>query len=134
MPLVEIDLLEGRSEAEIDAISGSVHEAMVAELDGPQRDRFQIVNERPPARLRFNPSYLDIHRDEGFVLIRITLAAGRSTDAKQAFYRHLAGLLSERTGMRTENLAVVLIENGREDWSFGKGQASYVELPRELWR
>src|SRR3984885_936135 len=131
MPLVEIDLLEGRSEAELDAISDAVHEAMVAELDVPQRDRFQIITERSPARLRFDPNYLDIDRDEGFLLARITLAAGRATEAKQAFYRHLAGLLTERAGMRAENLAVVMIENQREDWSFGNGQASYVELPRE---
>jgi 4-oxalocrotonate tautomerase len=134
MPLVEIDLLEGRSDAELDAISDAVHEAMVAELNVPQRDRFQVITERSPAHLRFDPNYLDIDRDEGFLLIRITLAAGRATDAKQAFYRRLAGLLAERTGMRTENLAMVMIENGREDWSFGRGQASYVELPRDLWR
>ena len=134
MPLVEIELLEGRSEAELDAISDAVHEAMVAELDVPQRDRFQIVTERSPRRLRFDPNYLDIDRDEGFVLIRITLAAGRTTDAKQAFYSRLAELLAERIGMRTENLAVVMIENGREDWSFGRGRASYVELPRDEWR
>jgi phenylpyruvate tautomerase PptA (4-oxalocrotonate tautomerase family) len=134
MPLVEIDLLEGRSDTELEAVSDAVHEAMVAELDVPQRDRFQIVNERTAARLRFDHNYLDVDRDQGFVLIRITLAAGRTTDAKQAFYGRLARLLAERTGMRTENLAVVLIENGREDWSFGRGQASYVELPREAWR
>jgi 4-oxalocrotonate tautomerase len=134
MPLLEIDLLEGRSEAELDAISDAVHEAMVATLDVPQRDRFQIITERPPRHLRFDPDYLDIDRDEQFVLIRITLAAGRTTDAKQAFYRRLAGLLAERIGMRAENLAVLMVENGREDWSFGRGQASYVELPREAWR
>lgn len=134
MPLVEIDLLEGRSDAELDAISDAVHEAMVTELDVPQRDRFQIITERSPAYLRFDPNYLDIDRDERFLLIRITLAAGRATEAKQAFYRRVAGLLAERTRMRTENLAVVMIENGREDWSFGRGQASYVELPRDLWR
>jgi 4-oxalocrotonate tautomerase len=134
MPLVEIDLLEGRSEAEVDAISDAVHEAMVAVLDVPQRDRFQIITERPPRYLRFDRDYFDIDRDEGFLLIRITLAAGRTTDAKQAFYRRLAGLLAERTGMRTENLAVVMVENEREDWSFGHGQASYLELPRDAWR
>jgi 4-oxalocrotonate tautomerase len=134
MPLVEIDLLEGRTEQELDAISDAVHEAMVAELDVPQRDRFQIINERTPMRLRFDPDYLDIDRDERFVLIRITLAAGRATDAKQAFFRRLAGLLADRIAMRTENLAVVLIENERENWSFGRGQASYIELPREQWR
>jgi 4-oxalocrotonate tautomerase len=134
MPLVEIDLLEGRSEAEVDAISDAVHEAMVAELDVPQRDRFQIVNERSPRHLRFDPDYLDIDRGERFVLIRITLAVGRATDAKQAFYRRLAGLLAERIGMRTEDVAVVMVENAREDWSFGRGQANYLELPREEWR
>ncbi|HYB29762.1 MAG TPA: tautomerase family protein, partial [Solirubrobacteraceae bacterium] len=103
-------------------------------LDVPQRDRFQIITERRPGYLRFDPNYLDIDRDEGLLLIRITLSAGRATDAKQAFYRRLAGLLAERTGMRTENLAVVMIENEREDWSFGHGLASYLELPRDAWR
>jgi 4-oxalocrotonate tautomerase len=134
MPLVEIDVLEGRSEAELDAISDAIHEAMVAELDVPQRDRFQIVNERTPRHLRFDPDYLDIDRDERFVLIRVTLAVGRATDAKQAFYRRVAGLLAERIGMRTEDVSVVMVENAREDWSFGRGQANYLELPRERWR
>jgi len=134
MPLVEIDLLEGLPEAELNAISDAVHEAMVAVLDVPQRDRFQIITERRPGYLWLDPNYLDIDRDEGFLLIGITLSAGRATDAKQAFCRRLAGLLAERTGMRTENLAVVMIENQREDWSFGHGQASYLELPRDAWR
>ena len=134
MPLVEIDLLRGRSEEELDAISDAVHEAMVAVLDVPQRDRFQIITERSPGYLRFDPNYLDIDRDEGFLLIRITLASGRTTDAKQAFYRRVAGLLVERTGIRPENVTVAMVENEREDWSFGHGQASYLELPRSAWR
>ena len=134
MPLVEIDLLQGRSAAELDAISDAVHDAMVAVLNVPRRDRFQIITERTAGSLRFDSNYLDIDRDEGFLLIRITLAAGRRTDAKQAFYRRLAELLAERTAMRTENLAVVMVENEREDWSFGRGQTSYLELPRDAWR
>jgi hypothetical protein len=43
-------------------------------------------------------------------------------------------LVAELIRMRTENLAVVMIENAREHWSFGRGRASYVELPREKWR
>jgi len=93
MPLVTIDLLEGRSAEQ-----------------------------------------LDIDRDDGFVLVRILLARGRAAELKQAFYRRLCDLLSERAGVRPEKLAVSLIENEREDWSFGHGQASYLELPRERWR
>jgi len=52
MPLVDIDLLEGRSEGEFDAISDAGHEAMVAVLDVPQRNRFPIITERAPRYLR----------------------------------------------------------------------------------
>jgi 4-oxalocrotonate tautomerase len=134
MPLVTIDLLQGRSAQELDAISGAVHDAMVELLDVPERDRFQIITEHEPHTLRFDPTYLDIPRDESFIFIRITLAEGRATDAKCAFYRRLSGLLFDRAGIRPENLAVTMIENRREDWSFGRGQASYLELPREAWR
>jgi phenylpyruvate tautomerase PptA (4-oxalocrotonate tautomerase family) len=134
VPLVTVDLLQGRSHEELDTILDCVHEAMVAELDVPQRDRFQILREHTPRTLRFDPSYLEIERGAGFVLVGITLAAGRATTAKQAFYRRLADLLAERVGLRTEDLAVTLVENAREDWSFGRGAASYLELPPEAWR
>jgi 4-oxalocrotonate tautomerase len=64
----------------------------------------------------------------------VTLAAGRTADAKSAFYRRLAELLAERIELRPEDLAVILVENERADWSFGRGHASYVVLPREEWR
>jgi phenylpyruvate tautomerase PptA (4-oxalocrotonate tautomerase family) len=134
MPLVTIDVLKGRPPEEVEAISDAVHEAMVELLDVPVRDRFQIVTQQGPDTLRFDRHYLDIERSDRFVLVTITLAAGRSTDTKRAFYRHLADLLAERVGLRPEDLAVTLIENQREDWSFGNGLASYLELPREAWR
>jgi phenylpyruvate tautomerase PptA (4-oxalocrotonate tautomerase family) len=134
MPLVTIDLLKGRKREELDAISDAVHEAMVQQFDVPERDRFQIITEHEPGTLRFDRSYLDINRDEQFVLIRITLAAGRTTDAKRAFYHRLCELLTTRVGVPPEDLAVAMVENAREDWSFGHGQASYLELPREAWR
>ena len=134
MPLVMIDLLEGREPEELDAICATVQEAMVEHLGVPERDQFQIVNERSPRALRFNRSYLDIDRGDGFLLVRLVLSAGRTTDAKRAFYKDLSERLAARVSLRPEDLAVVLTENGREDWSFGLGQASYLEVPREDWR
>jgi 4-oxalocrotonate tautomerase len=134
MPLVNIDLLEGRPREELTAIADAVHDAMVELLDVPERDRFQILTEHRADTLSFDRGYLDIERSDAFLLVRVTLSAGRSTDAKRDFYRRLADLLAERVGLATEDLAVVLLENNREDWSFGHGQASYVELPRDAWR
>jgi 4-oxalocrotonate tautomerase len=134
MPLVTIDVLAGRTPEELDTIADAVQEAMVAELDVPARDRFQIITEHDAGTLRFDRQYLDIERSDQFVLVRITLSAGRAVEAKQAFYAHLAGLLADRAGLRPEDLAVMLVENERADWSFGHGQASYLVLPREQWR
>lgn len=134
MPLVTIDVLRGRSQQQLGAISDAVHEAMVELLDVPVRDRFQIITEHEQTTLQFDPGYLGIDRDGRFVLVRITLAEGRTTDAKCAFYRRLTELLAERADLPGENLAVMMTENGREDWSFGRGQASYLEIPREEWR
>jgi 4-oxalocrotonate tautomerase len=134
MPLVNIDLLEGRTQEELRLIGDSVHEAMVEQFDVPRRDRFQVITQHTPATLQFDRGYLDIDRSDQFVMVRVTLSAGRSTAAKSAFYQQLAELLAEHIGLRTEDLAVILVENERADWSFGRGQASYLVLPREQWR
>lgn len=134
MPLVNIDLLAGRTDEELVTIADSVHEAMVEELDVPPRDRFQVITQHSPATLHFDRHYLDVERSDRFVMVRITLSAGRSAEAKSAFYARLAALLTDVAGLRPEDLAVVLVENERTDWSFGRGEASYLVLPREEWR
>ncbi len=68
------------------------------------------------------------------LLVRIDVLEGRTDEAKSAFYRRLAELLAGRIGLRTEDLAVALVENERVDWSFGRGEASYLVRPREEWR
>ena len=134
MPLVTIDVRAGRSPAELDALSDSVHEAMRAELGVPERDRFQVLTEHSAATLRFDPGYLDIPRTEGYVLVRITLLEGRAPEVKRAFYARLARELHERAGVRPEDVMVVLVETRLDAWSFGGGEANLLDLPRERWR
>jgi 4-oxalocrotonate tautomerase len=134
MPLIRIELLAGRPEEELANLADDVHLAAVEALSIPERDRFQVITEHDPAHLRFDRSYLDISRSDRWVLVQVTLSRGRPTEVKQAFYARLAELLERDIGLRPEDLAVVLIENGRDDWSFGRGEASYVVIPREEWR
>jgi phenylpyruvate tautomerase PptA (4-oxalocrotonate tautomerase family) len=134
MPLVRIDLLATYTAEERKAIGDCVQRAMIDTLNVPERDRFQIITTHSPADFDFDRSYLDIERTDRFVLVEVTLSTGRTAEAKQAFYARLAELLTGAVGLRPEDLAVALIENQRQDWSFGKGEASYVVLPREQWR
>ena len=134
MPFVRIDLLAGRTENEIAAIGGAVHQAMVEVLNVPERDRFQIITEHPPGRLIYHASYLGVERTDGIVIVQILLSTGRAPEQKQAFYARLAALLAQDAKVRPEDVTIAFIENTRGDWSFGNGVAQYLVLPKEEWK
>ena len=77
------------------------------------------------------PHYLGVDRDDGIVLVQITLACGRPVEKKEALYRRIAEGLSERAGVASRNVFVSLVEVGREDWSFGEGVAQYAVADRD---
>jgi phenylpyruvate tautomerase PptA (4-oxalocrotonate tautomerase family) len=133
MPLVRIEMLQGRSEPQIAAIGDAVQEALVETMNVPQRDRFQVVTEHAPNRLLYDKSYLGVERSEGIVVIQVYLSKGRTTEQKQAFYATLARRLG-RAGVRPEDVTVSIVESTREDWTFGNGIAQYLVLPKEEWR
>jgi 4-oxalocrotonate tautomerase len=130
MPLVRIDLHEGRSDEELAAIGDCVHQAMVETIGIPADDRFQVITEHPRGRLVYDPHYLGVHRDDGIVLIQISLARGRPVEKKEVLYRRIAEALGERAGVAPGNVFVGLLEVGREDWSFGDGIAQYAVADR----
>ncbi|MFL5680215.1 MAG: tautomerase family protein [Chloroflexota bacterium] len=134
MPLVRIDVLAPWTDDDLARLGAAVQTAMVDTIGVSERDRFQVITQHAPAEFVFDRNYLDIERSDRFVVVQITLSTGRTTEIKQAFYARLAELLTTEVGLRPEDLAVSLVENTREDWSFGRGEASYVVLPKERWR
>ncbi|HSW82516.1 MAG TPA: tautomerase family protein [Usitatibacter sp.] len=134
MPLVRIDLIEKQHpEKDISAIGDAVQAALVETMNVPQRDRFQVITEHRKDRFVYNPSYLGVERTDRIVFVQVFLSKGRTTEQKQAFYASVATRMAN-AGMRPEDLAVALVENTREDWSFGNGVAQYVVLPKEEWK
>ena len=134
MPLVRIDIIEGRSDSDIAAISDAVHQALVSVVGVPERDRFQIVTTHPRGRVIYNPGYLGIDRTDDIVIVQVFFATGRTEEAKRAFYARIAASIAERTPTRRQDVFITLSENTRADWSFGNGVAQYLEVPREEWR
>jgi hypothetical protein len=58
MPLVRIDLLEGRT-PEYRAQGGKVvYQALLDCIGVPRDDRFQVITEHPKAELQFDRNYL----------------------------------------------------------------------------
>jgi len=129
MPLVRISLAEGRSATERRAIADSVHQALVETANVPADDRFQVVQQVAPNDLLFDASYLGIARTKDIVFVQIVLNVGRTVEVKKALYAAIAQRLSERPGLRKEDVLVNLVEVPRENWSFGGGVMSYPPAP-----
>jgi 4-oxalocrotonate tautomerase len=134
VPLIRIDLRRGKPATYARAIGDAVHRALVDVFNVPVRDHFQVITEHDPDRLIADPGYLDIDRSDDVVLVQVFLSSGRSTELKQAFYARVATLAQAHPGLRPEDLVITLVENERQDWSFGNGEAQYVVRPKEEWK
>jgi len=127
MPLVRIDLLEGTSPQYRKSISDGVHQAMVEALAVPPEDRFQVITEHPRGGLNFSPNYLGISHSENIVFVQITLSAGRRPQQKRKLYRRIRELLAAAPGVPPEDIIINLVEVSWENWSFGNGEAHYMD-------
>jgi 4-oxalocrotonate tautomerase len=126
MPLVRIDLRQGKTPEYRRKIGDAVYQAMVETIHVPEHDRFQVIIDHPADGLIYDPTYLGIQRTDDIVFIQITLNAGRTLDQKRALYARIAGLLAEDPGVRPEDVLINLVECAKENWSFGNGIASYA--------
>lgn len=126
MPLARIDLPQGTSAAYRAQVGEVVYAAMLATLNVPQNDRFQVMVEHSNADLVINADYLGIQRSKAAIVIQVTLNEGRSVDLKRAFYKAVADGLHERVGLRREDVLINLVEVKKENWSFGNGAAQYA--------
>jgi 4-oxalocrotonate tautomerase len=127
MPLVRISLLQGTSTEYRRAIGDGVHRAMIEALAILPDDRFQVITEHPPQGLIYDPQYLGIHRSDRVVFVQITLSAGRKPQQKRKLFKRMAELLQESPGLRPQDLLINLVEVSWENWSFGNGEAQYMD-------
>ena len=129
MPLVRIDLLQGKTPEYRMQIGQIVYQAMLDTLNVPKNDRFQIINERPRAALEFDREYLGVHRSDDCIFLQITLNSGRTLEMKQRFYKAVADGLHAALKLRREDVFISLVEVAKENWSFGNGEAQYASPP-----
>jgi phenylpyruvate tautomerase PptA (4-oxalocrotonate tautomerase family) len=126
MPLARIDLVAGKPAAYRRTIGDVVYEAMLATLNIPKDDRFQVISEHPAENLIADENYLGIRRTRDCVFIQVTLRGGRTLDQKKAFYKAVADGLHAKLNLRREDVFISLVENAKDDWSFGNGLATYA--------
>ena len=126
MPLVRIDLQEGRTPQELRKLADTIQEVMLDVFAAPPRDRYQIITEHPEGHIIAEDTGLGLQRTDGIVIIQI-FQQGRSNEQKVAAYAELAKRLEARCGVRPEDLIISVMANRHADWSFGLGRAQFLD-------
>lgn len=125
MPLLYVDLIEGRAPAEIRSVLDAIHDAVVEAFGVPPRDRYQVVRTHPSHEVVAWDTGLGIERSAALVVVNV-VSRRRSLEMKQRFYELAAGNLAARCGLDAADLIISITENGDEDWSFGHGRAQFL--------
>jgi phenylpyruvate tautomerase PptA (4-oxalocrotonate tautomerase family) len=126
MPLVKISLPRGKPREYRQAVADGIHRALVDVIGIPPKDRFQILSEHEAENRLYDRDYLGVARSDDTIFVEISLRRGRPPALKSAFYRRVVENLAAAPGVRPEDVAIVLTENGDDDWSFGKGEAQLL--------
>ena len=126
MPLVRISLMKGKPASFGKRVGEIVYRAMVATINVPGHDHFQIITQHDENSLIYDPTYLDIPRSDGIIFIQVTLNEGRTVELKKLFYRTVTERLHADLGVRPEDVLINLVEVKKENWSFGRGIAQYA--------
>jgi phenylpyruvate tautomerase PptA (4-oxalocrotonate tautomerase family) len=125
MPLLRIDVVEGRNAQEIQALADALHRAMLKAFGVPERDRYQIISEHKASGLIAEDTGLGIPRTKNFVLIQITTRP-RTRVEKENFYRFVTEELKAACNIEASDVMITIVQNTDEDWSFGHGRAQFL--------
>ncbi|MEI2265472.1 tautomerase family protein [Erwinia sp. CGal63] len=125
MPLLQFDVIQGRSEAELKTLLDAAHRAVLTAFKVPARDRYQIVHENKAYQMVFEDTGLGLTRTDNLVMVRV-FTSPRSDEQKQFFMAELCRELKESCGILGSDIMISFITNGKGDWSFGNGVAQYI--------
>jgi 4-oxalocrotonate tautomerase len=70
---------------------------------------------------------MGIQRSPDLVVLQLTVSNTRPREQKQALYRRIVEKLTQEPGLRPQDIFINLVEVLPENWSFGNGEAQYVQ-------
>lgn len=125
MPLVRITQQDVRTPEQTRRMAVIVQDVMLELFAAPPGDRYQIVETLPVGAIIAEDTGLGLERSDGVVILHIT-QQGRGEEQKQAIYAELSARLAAAGLVREDDLIISVVENGHEDWSFGRGRAQFL--------
>ncbi len=143
MPLVKIDVIKGRrSPTQLRTLADAVQTVMLQKFKAPPKDRYQVNCSAPPlnhfrrlscqivtqhekGEIICDDTNLGFKRTDDLVVVQV-FQQGRTTEDKKNMFAALADRLSTECGLKKTDLVISCVENKPEDWSFGLGEAQFL--------
>jgi 4-oxalocrotonate tautomerase len=125
MPMLHIHLRAGKPPAWRQAIFDSLYRALRDALAVPEDDQFMTITEHDAANFRYGQCFGG-GRSDDLVYVQVTVFDTRTAEQKKALYKRVVALLGESPGIRLEDVFIVVLEAAKENWSVGRGEASFA--------
>ncbi len=122
MPFTRITVRDVWSDADLQTLSDTLHEVLVAEFNVPPDDRFQVIESLAVQRFIYDRHYLSGGRSDRYVLLNIVAGKPRSVEQKCATYQVLSERLQQRLNLDPNDLMIIIQQTQPEDWSFSGGK------------
>jgi phenylpyruvate tautomerase PptA (4-oxalocrotonate tautomerase family) len=123
MPLVKVEIIEGKSQEYKNAILNGIHAALVTAFQIPVDDRNQRLLDLPTANFEKRTT-----KSSNFTVIEIIAFKGRSYEAKKRLYSEVVKNLSLSPGIDSNDILIVLNEQPLENWGIGGKPAAKEDL------
>ena len=118
MPLVRVEILEGRPAPERKQLLQAIHDALVEAFRIPDDDRTQRLVEHDPESFEIPPGHSQL-----YTVVEITAFPGRSPTAKRALYKAIVRNLGQ-VGVPPDDIIIVLNEPAMENWGIRGGRSA----------
>jgi len=122
---MRFDMYRGRTKEEIKQILDITYEIATKEFHLLPHDRYQIVTQHDPEEMVIEDVGLGLKRTDKFIMISLT-SSPRTREDKENFYKKLVQELHIKTGISPEDIMINITPNTKEDWSFGNGEAQFL--------
>ncbi len=126
MPFTRVSMLAGKSSEYKQAILENVYQSLHQTFAVAENDRFMVVNEFSKDDFTYHPTYLGMDRSDDVVVIEITCNNTRTIEQKKKLYQDINERLGKNPGIRTDDIVICIVEVAKENWSMGRGIASFA--------
>ncbi|PYE22355.1 tautomerase-like protein [Rhizobium sp. PP-CC-3A-592] len=103
------------------AIAESLAHSLRDSFELPPEDKFVVINEHAEGYIFLHPTYGNVERSAGAIIITVHIPASRPMSQKRVLLKEIVGRLHDDVGIRPDDVFVTLIPLPSENFSFGRG-------------